>query len=104
MSLEGGLPKCFGIEEMEKRWKQFKEGTSCKISKIIYSFITDHTGKEDNFFDLIEEKRSISDEEDEMLMRHYENCKNNVGGKERIEQMLKLVEYLENREWMKNEL
>jgi len=27
-----------------------------------------------------------------------------VGGKERIEQMLKLVEYLENREWMKNEL
>lgn len=60
--------------------------------------------KEDNFFDLIEEKRSISDEEDEMLMRYYENCKNNVGGKERIEQMLKLVEYLENREWMKNEL
>jgi hypothetical protein len=37
-------------------------------------------------------------------MRHYENCKNNVGGKERIEQILKLVEYLENREWMKNEL
>jgi hypothetical protein len=24
-----------------------------------------------------------------------------VGGKERIEQMLKLIEYLENREWMK---
>jgi hypothetical protein len=66
--------------------------------------ITDHTGKEDSFFDLVEERRSISDEEDEMLMRHYENCENIVGRKERIEQMLKLVEYLENQEWMKKEL
>jgi hemerythrin-like domain-containing protein len=64
-------------------------------------FITDHTGKEDNFFDLIEEKGSISDEEDQMLMRHYESCKNNVGGKERIEEILKLIEYLEDRDWIK---
>jgi hypothetical protein len=34
-------------------------------------------------------------------MRHYESCRNIAGGKERIEQMLKLVEYLENRKWMK---
>jgi hemerythrin-like domain-containing protein len=66
-------------------------------------FIADHTGKEDIFFDLIEEKGSISDTEDEMLIRHYESCTKMVGGKERIEQMLKLVEYLENREWMKTE-
>ncbi len=64
-------------------------------------FITDHTGKEDIFFDSIEEKGSISDAEDEMLIRHYETCTQMVGGKERIEQMLKLVEYLENRKWMK---
>lgn len=64
-------------------------------------FITDHTGKEDSFFDLIEQKGSISDEEDEALMRHYESCKSNAGGKERIEQMLKLIKYLEDRDWMK---
>ena len=27
-------------------------------------FISDHTGKEDRFFDIIEEKKSISEEED----------------------------------------
>jgi hemerythrin-like domain-containing protein len=64
-------------------------------------FITDHTGKEENFFDLIEEKGSISTEENEMLMRHYEICKNQMSGKGRIEQMLKLIGYLENRDWMK---
>ncbi|MDQ3839136.1 MAG: hypothetical protein M3297_07705, partial [Thermoproteota archaeon] len=67
-------------------------------------FITDHTGKEDNFFDIIEEKDSISDKEDEMLMRHYEKCSSAAGGKERIEQMLKLIEYLENRNWMKKDV
>ncbi|MGB8023793.1 MAG: hemerythrin domain-containing protein [Nitrososphaeraceae archaeon] len=64
-------------------------------------FISDHTGKEDKFFDLIEEKGSISKEEDQMLMKHYESCKNDVGGSARIEQMLKLIDYLEDRNWMK---
>jgi len=64
-------------------------------------FISDHTGKEDKFFDLIEEKGSISKEENQMLMKHYESCKNNVGGSARIEQMLKLIDYLEDRELMK---
>jgi hypothetical protein len=36
-------------------------------------------------------------------MRHYESCTKIAGGKERIEQMIKLVQYLENREWMKIE-
>ena len=64
-------------------------------------FISDHTGKEDKFFDLIEEKGSISKEEDQMLMKHYESCKNDAGGSARIEQMLKLIDYLEDRNWMK---
>lgn len=45
-------------------------------------FIMDHTGKEDRFFDLVEQKGSISDGEDEALMRHYESCKSNAGKKE----------------------
>ena len=63
-------------------------------------FITDHTYKEDKFFDLIENKKSISAEEDERLMRHYKSCRNQAGGKARMEQMMKLIEYLEGREWM----
>lgn len=64
-------------------------------------FISDHTGKEDKFFDLVEEKESISEEEDLMLLKHYESCRNQAGGKIRIEQMLKLMDYLETKSWMK---
>jgi hemerythrin-like domain-containing protein len=63
-------------------------------------FLTDHTHKEDRFFDLIQNKKSISSEENERLMRLYEGCRNQVGGKARMEQMMKLIEYLEERKWM----
>jgi hemerythrin-like domain-containing protein len=72
-----------------------------RFLKSYAAFITDHTRKEDNFFDLLEQKGSISTEEDEMLLQHYEVCRNQVGGKARIEQMIRLIEYLEDREWMK---
>lgn len=64
-------------------------------------FISDHTGKEDKFFDLVEEKKSITEQEDQMLIKHYESCRNQAGGRERTEQMLKLIGYLETKEWMK---
>jgi hypothetical protein len=38
-------------------------------------FITDHTGKEDTFVNLIEEKGSISNEENEILAKHFEICR-----------------------------
>lgn len=65
-------------------------------------FIDDHTGKEDKFFDLIESRQVITSEEDENLKKHYELCKNQVGVKERIEEMMKLIEYLEEQDWMKS--
>ena len=65
-------------------------------------FITDHTGKEDKFFDLIQQKNSISAKEDQMLVQHYEVCKNQIGGESRVDQMIRLVEYLEDRWWMKD--
>ncbi|MGB5091255.1 MAG: hemerythrin domain-containing protein [Nitrososphaeraceae archaeon] len=64
-------------------------------------FISDHTGKEDKFFDLIEKRHSISEEEDLLMIKHYEGCRNLAGGKIRMEQMLKLIDYLETKEWMK---
>ncbi|MGB7954060.1 MAG: hemerythrin domain-containing protein [Candidatus Nitrosopolaris sp.] len=63
-------------------------------------FISDHTSKEDIFFDMIEEKNSLSNEENEVLTKHFEECRNQAGGAARIEQMMKLIQYLEEREWM----
>lgn len=65
-------------------------------------FIDDHTGKEDKFFDLVDERNVISDKENEMLLKHYEICKNQAGGEARMQEMIILIEYLEEREWMKN--
>src|SRR5918996_1379831 len=76
-----------------KKWKESGNDLGrepvARFLKSYAVFITDHTGKEDNFFDTIEEKGSISDEEDDMLMRHYENCGSNVGGKERRELIIR---------------
>ncbi|WP_458743063.1 hemerythrin domain-containing protein [Candidatus Nitrosocosmicus sp. T] len=64
-------------------------------------FIEDHTGKEDRFFDSIEKDKIISASEDQLLLMLYESCMNQAGGKIRMDQMVKLIDYLENREWMK---
>lgn len=64
-------------------------------------FIDDHTGKEDRFFDEVEKLNYISSDLDNLILKHYENCKVKMGGEERISQMIKLIEYLENCEWMK---
>jgi hypothetical protein len=54
------------------------------------------------FFNLIERKQSISYNEDRALLEHYKACKNDVGGQVRIEEMMRLIEYLEDRDWMKD--
>lgn len=64
-------------------------------------FIDDHTGKEDLFFDKIEADDVISEEEDRLLGKLYETCKNRIGGQDKIDQLKKMIEYLEEREWMK---
>jgi len=63
-------------------------------------FVFDHTGKEDVFFKIIQEKHSISDEEDIQLVKHYEICRTQTGEQARIEEMIRLIGYLEDREWM----
>ena len=88
-----------------KAWKE-GAGTDLRepVARFLKSyaiFIGDHTGKEDIFFDMIQEKSSLSNEENAILMKHFESCRNELGGAARIEQMMKLIEYLETREWMK---
>ena len=86
---------------MERQHEMSSKEPLARFLKSYAVFITDHTGKEDKFFDIIEEKRSLSEQENEILIKHFENCRNQIGGAIRIEQMMKLIEYLEDREWMK---
>ncbi|HET7643974.1 MAG TPA: hemerythrin domain-containing protein [Nitrososphaeraceae archaeon] len=100
------------LKEMQMKIKNMaeKEKITINISQIkepiarflkAYSvFITDHTRKEDNFFDMVERKQSISSDDDEIIKKHYEICKFQIGGEIRIQKMINLIEYLEDREWM----
>jgi hemerythrin-like domain-containing protein len=81
------------------KWNNRKKEPVARFLKSYATFVSDHTAKEDTFFKAIQEKNSISEEEDRELLRHYEVCKGRIGGQARIEEMLKLIDYLEGREW-----
>jgi len=78
---------------------KIKEPTA-RFLKSYAVFIADHTEKEDKFFDLVQQTNIISEKEDQKLLQHYEVCKNEIGGRARIEQILRLIEYLESSHWM----
>lgn len=82
------------------KWNNKNKEPVARFLKSYAVFVSDHTVKEDLFFKTIQNERIISEEEDVQLLRHYESCRNNVGGPARIEEMIKLIGYLEDREWM----
>ena len=83
------------------KWNSKNKEPVARFLKSYAIFVSDHTSKEDIFFKSIQEKNSISEEEDWDLLRHYEACRGQIGGQARIEEMMRLIEYLESREWMK---
>ncbi len=83
------------------KWNNRSKEPVARFLKSYAIFVSDHTAKEDMFFKTIQEKNSISEEEDRKLLRHYEACKGEIGGQARIEEMVKLIDYLEGREWAK---
>jgi hemerythrin-like domain-containing protein len=83
------------------KWNNRSKEPVARFLKSYAIFVSDHTAKEDTFFKIIQEKNSISEEEDRKLLRHYEACKGEIGGQARIEEMVKLIDYLEGREWAK---
>jgi hemerythrin-like domain-containing protein len=86
-----------------QEWKAGVDGREpvARFLKTYAAFVTDHTGKEEKFFEIIEQSKSLSEKEDRELLRHYEMCKKDVGGSARVEELLRLVAYLEERQWMK---
>ena len=83
------------------KWNNRNKEPVARFLKSYAIFVSDHTTKEDIFFKTIQAKNSISEEEDRELLRHYEACKSQIGGQVRIEEMVKLIDYLEAREWTK---
>jgi hemerythrin-like domain-containing protein len=83
------------------KWNNKSKEPVARFLKSYAVFVFDHTGKEDLFFKKLQKKHSLSEEEDIQLVKHYELCRNQVGGRARIEEMIRLVGYLEDREWMK---
>jgi hemerythrin-like domain-containing protein len=83
------------------KWNNRNKEPVARFLKSYAIFVSDHTAKEDAFFKIIQEKNSISEKEDRELLRHYEACKGQIGGQKRIEEMMKLMDYLEDREWAK---
>ena len=85
----------------ELKWINKSKEPVARFLKSYSLFVFDHTGKEDIFFKKILEKHTLSEEEDIQLVKHYELCRNQTGGRTRIEEMIRLVRYLEDRDWMK---
>jgi hemerythrin-like domain-containing protein len=85
-----------------QKWNNSSKEPVARFLKSYAIFVSDHTAKEDTFFKSILGKNSISEEEDRELLRHYEACKGQIGGQARIGEMVKLIDYLESKEWAKN--
>lgn len=81
-------------------WKSGVDGREpvARFLKTYAAYVDDHTTKEDRFFDMAE--RGLSENEDKELLVRYEACKKEAGGSVRIEELLRLISYLEEREWM----
>jgi hemerythrin-like domain-containing protein len=88
-------------KEARLKWSNKNKEPIARFLKSYAVFVLDHTGKEDIFFKTIQHKHSISHEEDLQLMRHYESCRNEAGGRARIEEMMRLIGYLENTKWIR---
>ncbi len=99
--IEHGKIEIKATADVQLKWINSNKEPIARFLKSYAVFVSDHTAKEDEFFKDIQQKNSISEEEDKQLIRHYEMCKNQIGGQARIEEMLKLIDYLESRDWTK---
>lgn len=89
-------------KEGRLKWNSKNKEPVARFLKSYAVFVFDHTGKEDIFFKTIKLKHSISEEEDAQLRKHYEECRNEAGGRARIEEMIRLIEHLEGSGWMRH--
>ena len=99
--IEHGKIEIKATADVQLKWINSNKEPIARFLKSYAVFVSDHTAKEDEFFKHIQQKNSISEEEDKQLIRYYEMCESQIGGQARIEEMLKLIDYLESRDWTK---
>ncbi len=75
------------LEEWKKRSVDGREPVACFL-RTYAIYVADHTGKEDRFFDMIEEMKSLSGEEERAVLKHYEACRNDIGGEARVDELM----------------
>jgi hemerythrin-like domain-containing protein len=63
-------------------------------------YISDHTSKEDKFFNKILHNNELIETENKILTEQFVKCNKVIGGDERIKIMLRLIDYLEKANWM----
>jgi hemerythrin-like domain-containing protein len=99
---EENISKNYHLTENNITKKLVSNEPVARFLKSYAVYIDDHTGKEDKFFELVDANNSISTDEDKMLLEHYEVCKKQAGGDVRIQEMIRLIEYIEEQEWMRS--
>jgi len=63
-------------------------------------YISDHTSKEDKFFNKILQNNELIESENKILTEQFLKCDKVIGGNKRIKIMLRLIDYLEKANWM----
>ena len=66
-----------------------------RFLKAYADLLDDPMGNEDDFVEMVEEKDSITNEEDAVLLKYYESCKIQEAGGIRMQEMVRLMAYLE---------
>lgn len=88
------------IKKHLKRWKEGEDAREpvARYLKTYSVYLMDHMNKEEDFFDKAEAEVLSKEEEIDM----YEQFRSVMTISKKMEDMIKEIEYLENRSWVKN--
>ena len=88
------------IKKHLKRWKEGQDAREpvARYLKTYYVYLQDHMSKEEDFFDKAEAEVITKEEEYDM----YEQFKSVMTISKKLEDMIKEIEILENKDWFRN--
>ena len=88
------------VSENLEKWKNDEDAREpvARFLKAYSVYLKDHISKEDNFFDKAENEVLSKEEEKEM----FEQFQSVMAITKKIEEMMKIIEYLENQSWVKD--
>ncbi|MFQ5572713.1 MAG: hemerythrin domain-containing protein [Nitrosopumilaceae archaeon] len=89
------------ISKHLQRWKKGEDAREpvARFLRTYSIYLIDHISKEENFFDQAEQTVLSKEEEQEM----YDQFKSVMSITKKIDEMIKEIDYLEQRPWFKNQ-